>query len=449
MQQQNQNVQVEEGISLMDIIKLLLSKILILILVAIIGGVAGGLFAIWRTVDINYFGTRIEFYVNPEKPEESEGSSSGTAAGGSQYGVYGAYGRHVMDNMVKLLSSDIFAEQLLLNGKSLPEKDYWIGAEETIWVGDEEKNLNTLLNDAIDAAQEPLNAVTDAQTDYDAALAAKATAVKAYTAAEESLNSVWRQELFQKGLANKASFNEEEYFSLAKLGSIPEEVTNAYDSFISAQNEVTRKAAKANDTEEVWKNAQKYANEYVETALEYWRSSAKYASVLSFYKSAISYSYLESDEDFEDANNLARSFIYVSISVQHSNYDEGMRIANNLSTCVKKVVPQYVSDNMTVPDGYSGTNCRRITTSTDGVRLTNPGYTTKKAITYGILGAVAAFIVAAVIIIILDKSDKRLRDTEVIARKFNVPLLGVVPTIEDLKVEQPAKKKADKTVEVK
>ena len=449
MQQQNQNIQVEEGISLMDIIKLLLSKILILILVVIIGGVAGGLFAIWRTVDINYFGTTIKFYVNPEKPEESEGSSSGTAAGGSQYGVYGAYGRHVMDNMVKLLGSDIFAEQLLLNGSSLPEKDYWIGEEETIWVDNEEKDLNTLLNDAIDAAQGPLNAVTVAQADYDAALAAKATAVKAYTAAEESLNGVWRQELFQKGLAKKASFNEEEYFSLAKLGSIPEEVTNAYDSFIAAQNDVTRKAGLANDTEEVWKNAQKHANEYVETALEYWRSSAKYASVLSFYKSAISYSYLESDEDFEEANNLARSFIYVSISVQHSDYDEGTRIANNLSACVKKVVPQYVSENMTVPDGYSGTNCRRITTSSDSVRLTNPGYTTRQAITYGILGAAAAFMVAAVIIIILDKSDKRLRDTEVIARKFNVPLLGVVPTIEDLKVEQPAKRKADKTAEVK
>jgi hypothetical protein len=49
----------------------------------------------------------------------------------------------------------------------------------------------------------------------------------------------------------------------------------------------------------------------------------------------------------------------------------------------------------------------------------------------------------------LDKSDKRLRDTEIITRKFNVPLLGIVPTIEDLKAEQNGKKKAEKTTEVK
>ena len=449
MQQQNQNIQVEEGISLMDIIKLLLSKILILLLVVVIGGIGGGLFAIWRTVDINYFGTKIEFYVNPEKPEESEGTSSGTAAGGSQYGVYGAYGRHVMDNMVKLLSSDIFAEQLLLNGNVLPEKDYWIGENETILIDGEEKNLNTLLNDAIDAAQDPLKEVADAHTDYETALANKAAAVKAYSAAERELNKVWSIEIFQKGLANKASFNEEEYFDLLGKGSIPEDLKTAYSAFTSAKNVVTDQTTNANNTEEVWKNAQKHANTYVETALEYWRASAKYASVLSFYKSAISYSYLQSDEDFEEANNLARSFIYVSISVKHSDFAEGTRIASNLSSCVKKVVPQYVSENMTIPDGYSGTNCRRITTSTDKVRLTNPGYTTRQAITYGILGAAAAFMIAAVIIIILDKSDKRLRDTEVIARKFNVPLLGVVPTIEDLKVEQPAKRKTDKTAEVK
>ena len=131
MEQQNQNVQVEEGISLMDIVKLLLTKIKLLILVVLIGGIAGGMFAVWRTIDINYYGTKVEFYVNPEKPEESKGTSSGAAAGGSQYGVYGAYGRHVMDNIVKLLGSDSFAEKLILNGGELPEKDILLASNET------------------------------------------------------------------------------------------------------------------------------------------------------------------------------------------------------------------------------------------------------------------------------------------------------------------------------
>jgi capsular polysaccharide biosynthesis protein len=103
---------------------------------------------------------------------------------------------------------------------------------------------------------------------------------------------------------------------------------------------------------------------------------------------------------------------------------------------------------MAVPAGYVGTNCQRIT-RIDNIHLTNPGYTTSQAIKYGILMAFAAGIIASVLIIILDKSDKRLRDTEVITRKFNVPLLGVVPTIEELKADQQGKKKTNRSSEVK
>ena len=80
--------------------------------------------------------------------------------------------------------------------------------------------------------------------------------------------------------------------------------------------------------------------------------------------------------------------------------------------------------------------------------MTNPLYTTKEAIKYAFLAAAAGFVIASVIIIILDKSDKRLRDTEIIVRKFNVPLLGIVPTIEALNEEALAKKNANKTTEV-
>ena len=52
-----EKLQKEEGISLLDILRLLLSKIKLLILVVIIGGVLGGSFAVWRTIDINYHGT--------------------------------------------------------------------------------------------------------------------------------------------------------------------------------------------------------------------------------------------------------------------------------------------------------------------------------------------------------------------------------------------------------
>ena len=452
MEQQYQNGQVEEGISLMDIVRLLLSRIKLLLVVVLIGGILGGSFTVWRTIDLNQFGTNVEFYVNPEKPEDSTGSSAGTAAGGSQYGVYGAYGRHVMDNMIKLLSSDSFAERLLLNGETLPSlKTTWFGEEE---VDENGVSKNLLLEQVIEAAQTPLQAVKEAEDAYNAALLAKAEVVKVYSNAERDLQDTWRtvyQELVSSNpnMSINSSFTEKTYAELTKR---PASLEAAYDAYSEAYNTVLQKTRDASNAEETWKirkNAAFNVNDGpVEKALNLWRESSAYASYLKFYKESVSYSYLAEGVDEEDANNLARSFIYVKISVTHSNAEEGTSIATDLLNRVKKVVPQYIEENMTVPDGYSGTNCQRIT-RTDNIQLTNPHYTTKEAIKYGILMAVVAGILASVLIVILDQSDKRLRDPDLLSKKLNVPLLGIVPTIEELKAEQAAKKKAEKTSEVK
>ena len=446
--EQQQNVQVEEGVSLIDIIRLLLSRIKLLVLVVLIGGILGGAFAVWRTIDVNEFGTKVEFYVNPEKPEESTGTNAGTAAGGSQYGVYGAYGRHVMDNMIKLLGSDSFAEKLLLNGNALPDTS-------TQWFDEEAETKdgvlkNVALQQAIDAAQPFIDEVDNAERNYNDALEHKAAAVKAYTVAENNLNALWKT-LYRTGeiISNSTYFTEKAY---GELASRPTELEQAYLAFGAAQDEVSKKTTDTLNAEEAWKTMKNKAfqgdDSPVEKALNIWRTSSLYKSQLNFYKKSISYSYLANDDDFEDANNHARSFIYVKISVQNSSFEKGLATGNMLLERVKKVVPQYVSENMTVPDGYSGTNCQRIT-RTDDVALTNPLYTTTQAIKYAVLMAAVAFVIACVIIIILDKSDKRLRDPELIGRKFNVPLLGIVPTIEDLKIDQQGKKKTDKTSEVK
>ena len=53
--------------------------------------------------------------------------------------------------------------------------------------------------------------------------------------------------------------------------------------------------------------------------------------------------------------------------------------------------------------------------------------------------AVAVGVIASVAIIIVDRSDKRLRDCDVITREFQVPILGIVPTI-DMDNVAPTKK---------
>ena len=175
--------------------------------------------------------------------------------------------------------------------------------------------------------------------------------------------------------------------------------------------------------------------------LDGYNGEEKFIDVNVFNGSLEEYSsYLESNADIDDANNLARSFIYVKISVINDK-----AFAESVLDSVRAVVPWYVEANMTVPSDYSGTNCQKITVMEE-IHLTNPGYTTNQAIKYAVLFAFAACAVTCVIIIIVDRSDKRLRDYETVMRNLEVPVLGVIPTIEPMvqKAKAAAKGKTSK-----
>ena len=160
--------------------------------------------------------------------------------------------------------------------------------------------------------------------------------------------------------------------------------------------------------------------------IDLWAKTAKYKSMHAKFSAATHFSFLLASEDREDANKFARSFIYANISVYG---DANREFGDEVYDIVKALVPEYVSANMWVPDKYTGTNCQRISRN-DNVRQTNVGFTRSQAIKSAFLMAVAVGVIACVVIIIVDRSDKRLRDCDVIAREFHVPILGIVPTID-------------------
>ena len=57
------------------------------------------------------------------------------------------------------------------------------------------------------------------------------------------------------------------------------------------------------------------------------------------------------------------------------------------------------------------------------------------AAVFGLIIGLVAAIVACVAVVVTDRTDTRLRDYEDIPRKFNLPVLGVVPRIETLAQE--------------
>ncbi len=407
---EQKDVQVEEGIRLSDIFKLLLSKIKLLILVLVAGAIVGGSFAVWKTHDVKYYGTSLAFYVNPDKSDDS------ATGGESQYGVYGAYGRHVMDNMIKLLSEGIFTEQMLLNGQTLPDiTEQWTTPEEEQSL-DLKGKIQAVNNAEIEKKKEAVEAAYGVTKDKYATLSDMTTA----------LNTEWAK-LYNSGKVTSKNFNEDEY--LGELGEakiqgqdFAELLDKAYNNHEAAQ--ITYDGAV--DSYRDAKAALAEANKTIEEVFTAWRKTAKYKQKLKAYQAALSFSYIRANEDLEDADNLAKSFIYVDISVLN---DEDL--AEELLAKIETVVPQYVKEKMTVPAGYDGTNCE-ITTRLYSIQRTNPGYTSKQAVLYSILAGGAALLVTCIILILLDKSDKRLRDPDLITREFNVPLLGIIPSIDEL-----------------
>ncbi len=283
-----EEIQSENELSLSDIFYALLSKIKILILVFVLGCMAGVGLGFVTTFGVHYYGTNLEFYITPTLKE------GGTVSGESTNAVYGAYGKNVMDNMVKLLSSESFTATLIDNkGQEggLPDKD-----EYTV-------------------------------TKYD------------------------------------------------------------------EHGEVTK----------------------------------EYAKLLNKVQNAISFSYILANES-SNTNDLARSFIYVEISVLG---DSNEQFAKDLLKVVKVAVPAYIEANMIIPSGYDGTSCSS-TTVLEAIHRTNENYARNTMIKYAALLGLASLVVACVVVVIVDRSDKRLRDYDLVAKKFNVPVLGVIPAIEGM-----------------
>ena len=415
----NENEQLQkEELSLMGLVKILLSKIKILILVLLCGCVVGGALGFAKSHDIYYWGTRMEFYANPERPKTDEDTELG---GGSTYGSYGAYSINVLDNIVWLLNSERFKELLILNGDVLPKKGVWVNPEN-------EAEVALDLDAKIYAAQLKLDATESKQDAYQDAVSEKKQATAAYTEAQNELNEIWG-EYYKTGIVKNPVFNESEYKTnlLEKYNDLKaayEKVQTAANAELLAKNVVK-------STKDEYNDAKKISDEATEVALNAWRKTKRYRKLITLYLDSVEFSYARQDELITNSVNLASSFIFVEISVFGKDSEE---IAEDLLTRIQSVVPKYVCEVLPIPDGYASTSCVQITTITD-IGLMNEGYVLKESVKFALLFAAAAFVIACVVVILIDRSDRRVRDYDQLARQLNIPLLGVIPSIDDQSID--------------
>ena len=395
-----EKLQLQDEISLVDILRLFIRKIGVLIIVAVIAIIAGASYGFIKTRDVNYFGTTIAFYVNPQKDENSDQES--------EYSIYGSYGENVMDNMVKLLSSELFAETLMLDKEGLPDANML-------------NKVRTSKGDAVadalavkvETARNALHAIDSKEAELDAVTDTLNEKKDDMYALQADVNNAWA-DLGKTGTPSRIA-----------IADTPEKTTynSIWDSYQLAIDAYETAVEQQSIARENLLQAKKTQKAEFETALSQWRTdySDYYAGELARFRYAASYSY-KSPSDGSDSN-FARSFFYIYISVTN---DEAF--ANNVRSRIVEYVPLFIENIMPVPGGYLSTNCQRITRN-DYIVNTNAGYARNTAIKYAILLAAISVIVACVIIVIIDRSDKRLRAVEQITEKFNLPVLGVIPNI--------------------
>ena len=434
--------QKQNEISIMEIVRLLLSKIKLIILVVLAGALLGAGIGFIRTHNVEYYGTELKFYINPSKDMGSSVNSD------SQYGVYGAYGKNVLNNMVELLESEAFAEKLLLDENGLPatERMEKLTPHYTNKYANDAEKLEKALQD-IDTLT-TLVATAKVEVDkYNAKYAEMNTALTELNVANEvlaehtaTLNVLWAEALSKyPALPSKP----EENNSLITDTELQTKINVAIKAVHDANATALKLQQKHDSLYKEVKVLATSADKAKEPALELWRVlDPTYTTDLNNIVYSSSFSYYDETADVE-ADDLARSFIYVNISVLNNQ-----KYAEDLRLLLIEAVPEYIVDKMPIPSGYDGTNCIRIS-RTDEVHLTNSGVVTKTAAKYGLLLALASFVVVCVIIIIVDRSDKRLRSLEQITDVFNVPVLGVIPTFKNSEHAEAEEKKAKTSTEVK
>ena len=146
--------------------------------------------------------------------------------------------------------------------------------------------------------------------------------------------------------------------------------------------------------------------------------------MVSRIKKSVSYTYYKGEQS--NVDSMAKSFIYVSISVLNDS-----KFATTLYDRIKYVLPEYVMEYMPKPDPevYDATNCVLISTLASVGHL-NPTAEKDAIIKNGIIFGAIALVLACIVVVVVTVSDKRLINYEATMEKFGVPVLGVIPTIE-------------------
>ncbi len=163
----------------------------------------------------------------------------------------------------------------------------------------------------------------------------------------------------------------------------------------------------------------------------YAKQVKEYDSYIRKVQNSITFRYKQDATEKVDASDIeSKNFIYVELSVKEEGIYDKEFTRELLRQMITKI-PQIVSETMLNPDEntYAKTGCTLVTPLYPMVEWMNESYTLTETIKFAALVGLATLLVACIVVVVVDRLDKRVKEIELIEKRFNVPTLGVIPTI--------------------
>lgn len=348
-----------DEIDLLDIIKILFSKakllICIALLAAIVGGVIGGAFTLLGKRE---YGTQVEFYITPNSTDS---------------------------NVLHLLASERFSEKLLLDENGLPEnrsgEDYDAALEAKL---------------ASDAAAK---ALVEARKLAKEAPRALAVAQKTYEEAQKAYDDVYDLlNIYKSATSDKIAEDPEHVQKMkqyeADLETARLNKKQAEEEYYAASQTALQATHDLEAAKEEAISAKMTADELAEDILEEWREEAQNKKKISLINESISYKYIDVEApDKATGETTNRQFLIVSISVEK---DEAL--AKRLLANMRDKLPAYVVENTETKDSDAETVCTLISTAAEVENLSKNSLV-KEVAKFALITSFMSLAVACIVVV--------------------------------------------------
>ncbi len=350
------NVQSNNELDLLDLLKILFSKMKLIICAALIAAIVGGVLGAAVTLIGNRdFGTQVEFYITPSSPDS---------------------------HILHLLSSERFAEKLLLDENGLPEN-----------TSGEAYDAALEAKIAYDAANKEL---AEAKKSSKEAPRELAVIQKTYEEKQKAYNDAYDLLAVYKGAGDEVATQpghreklEQYEEAVAKAKTEKEEAEKAYYAASQKVLEINHKleAAKEDATK-----AKKLSDELSETVLNAWRDQYGNKEKISLINESITYNYIDV-ESGGSSNSESRQFLVVNIKVQN---DE--ELAKTLLDNMCETLPVYVEENSNDTDSDEEIECILISTAAEVENLAKNNLV-KVVVKFALIATVAVLAITCILVL--------------------------------------------------